>query len=56
MEKRTILTDEAQRQRDERLAREAKALRVNLLRRKQQKRRRPAEPETSSTPSEEQPS
>ncbi|MDF7673754.1 hypothetical protein PT277_08990 [Acetobacteraceae bacterium ESL0709] len=56
MEKRTILTEEAQKQREERLEREAKALRANLLRRKQQKRLRPDEPETVSEPSEGQPS
>lgn len=52
MKKQTVLKEEAQKLLEERLDREAKALRANLLRRKQQKRQRPAPPETVSDHSE----
>ncbi len=42
------LTDKAKAARDARAEREAKALRANLLRRKQQQRIRPATPSSSS--------
>ncbi|UMM63763.1 hypothetical protein [Aristophania vespae] len=45
MKNQTIIKADAQKQRQERLEREAKALRANLLRRKQQKRLRPTEEE-----------